>query len=95
MHLGKIEDLKSLTTIFSVYGPEGIPQNLACLMFMSCVKVIETLTLTLGYPQVSSLWLLLQTVIVRIMFDLDGTYLRIGQDYSSDCPVSMWHGRQN
>ncbi|KAG2639574.1 hypothetical protein PVAP13_2KG002500 [Panicum virgatum] len=51
VHLGKMENLKSLSTIFCVYGPEGFPQNLSCLMLMSRVKVIESLTLGLAYPQ--------------------------------------------
>ncbi|CAL5077822.1 unnamed protein product [Urochloa decumbens] len=49
VHLGEMEQLKSLSTIFAVYGLEML--NDACLMFMSCVKVIESLTLTLGYMQ--------------------------------------------
>ena len=40
-------------------------------MLMSRVKVIESLTLGLAYPQVSSLQLLFRIVIVRIMFDLN------------------------
>jgi len=79
VHLGKMENLKSLSTIFFVYEPEGFPENLSCLMLMSRVKVIESLTLGLAYPQVSSLQLLFQIVIVRIMFP-------------SNCPVSMWCG---
>ena len=71
VHLGKMENLKSLSTIFFVYGPEGFPENLSCLMLMSRVKVIESLTLGLAYPQVSSLQLLFRIVIVRIMFDLN------------------------
>jgi hypothetical protein len=45
-------------------------------MLMSRVKVIESLTLGLAYPQVSSLQLLFHIVIVRIMFP-------------SNCPVSI------
>jgi hypothetical protein len=68
MHLGKMENLKWLSTIFLVYGREGLAQNRACLMFVSRVKVIKHLTLILAYLQVSSLQLLFRIVIVRIMF---------------------------
>ncbi|CAL5091910.1 unnamed protein product [Urochloa decumbens] len=49
VHLGEMEQLKSLSTIFAVYGQEML--NHACLKFMSCVKVIESLTLVLAYMQ--------------------------------------------
>ena len=58
VRIGKMESLKSLTTIFLVYGAEGFTLNPACLMLMSRVKVIESLTLGLCHPQVSSLQLL-------------------------------------
>ncbi|PAN09232.1 hypothetical protein PAHAL_2G011200 [Panicum hallii] len=51
MHLGKMENLKWLSTIFLVYGREGLAQNRACLMFVSRVKVIKHLTLILAYLQ--------------------------------------------
>ncbi|KAG2631749.1 hypothetical protein PVAP13_2NG044600, partial [Panicum virgatum] len=51
VRIGKMESLKSLTTIFLVYGAEGFILNPACLMLMSRVKVIESLTLGLCHPQ--------------------------------------------
>ncbi|CAN6330747.1 unnamed protein product, partial [Urochloa humidicola] len=60
MHLGKMDQLKSLSTIFLAYGLEGY--NRAFLMFMSHFKVVESLTLALGYMPLSytMIWLVRQ-----------------------------------
>ncbi|CAN6221888.1 unnamed protein product [Urochloa humidicola] len=47
VHFAKMEQLESLITFFLVHGPRVF--NDACLVFMSCVKVVESLTLTLVY----------------------------------------------
>ncbi|CAO1939349.1 unnamed protein product [Urochloa humidicola] len=53
VHLGEMEQLKSLSTVFLVYGLEVF--NHACLMFMSRIKVIESLNVVLGYmPEVNN-----------------------------------------
>ncbi|CAN6216539.1 unnamed protein product [Urochloa humidicola] len=52
VHLSKIEQLKSLSTVFAVYGPNVL--NDACLMFMPRIKVIEHLNLLLRYVYAST-----------------------------------------
>ncbi|CAN6194803.1 unnamed protein product, partial [Urochloa humidicola] len=51
--LSKIEQLKSLSTVFAVYGPNVL--NDACLMFMPRIKVIEHLNLLLRYVYASEI----------------------------------------
>ncbi|CAL5091955.1 unnamed protein product [Urochloa decumbens] len=48
VHLDKVDQLKSLRTIFLVYGLESF--NRACLVLMSRFKVVESVTLALAYP---------------------------------------------
>ncbi|CAL5077821.1 unnamed protein product [Urochloa decumbens] len=63
VHLGKMEQLKLLSTIFLVYGPEFL--NDACLMFMSRVKVIEYLNLILGYmPEINNYQYLMEDLTI-------------------------------
>ncbi|CAN6170644.1 unnamed protein product [Urochloa humidicola] len=63
VHLGKMEQLKSLSTIFLVYGPEFL--NDTCLMFVSPIKVIESLTLILGYmPEINNYQYLMKDLTI-------------------------------
>ncbi|CAN6170648.1 unnamed protein product [Urochloa humidicola] len=64
MHLGKMEHLQKLITIFLVYGPESFAQNRMSLMLMSYFKVVKHLSLALFYIPVSSLLILFGNVIV-------------------------------
>jgi hypothetical protein len=62
VHLGNLGQLQVLgTSIFLVYGPDGITHNLNCLRLLQRFKVIENLFLTLLYVRVSSLPFLFQS----------------------------------